>query len=233
MDTTINEVGFHMVKDPANDTGFTDDDQYTKNRNPQFKWTCDEDLTVTISVYDENGDLVNEYTEASPAGENTWTVPGGAPLIDGDYTVTATFTDAAGNVLSQDINGDPIESVDLTVDTLAPALTVGLTDGSDSGTKGDWLTNDEAVTAGLHLTGDGENASRIYVYVNDMLTPVTDPGLGQGLPGRQRRHLDLRPVPPWTSAPASTRATTPSWWWPRIRRATRPCSRIPWRSTAK
>ena len=178
LDTTINEVDFHMVEDAANDTGFTDDDQYTKNRNPEFEWTCDEDLTVTISIYDENDDLMNSYTEASPAGTNTWMVPGGAPLTDGDYTVTATFTDTAGNVLSQDINGDPIESVSLTVDTVPPALTVGLTDGSDSGAKGDWLTNDEAVTAGLHLTGDGENLSRVYVYVNDMSNSITDPGSG-------------------------------------------------------
>jgi hypothetical protein len=181
LDTTINEVGFHMVVDDVNDTGFSDHDQYTKNRNPEFEWTCDEDLTATFSIYDENGDLVNQYTEASPLGTNTWTVPGGAPLNDGDYTVTATFTDVAGNTVLVDGNGDPVtESVDLTVDTVAPELTVGLTDGSDSGTKGDWLTNDEAATAGLALTGDGENGSHIYVYVNDMEHAITDPVSGNG-----------------------------------------------------
>jgi len=206
LDTTVNEVGFHMVEDLANDTGFTDDDQYTSNRNPEFQWTSDEDLTATFSIYDENGHLLEgkTYTEDFTAGENSWAVPSGAPLNDGDYTVTVTFTDAAGNVLSKDINGDPI-SVNLTVDTVPPELTVGLTHDSDSGTKGDWLTSDEAVgdgdssnadtattydvdkdsdpvsvtgqeltNAGLSISGTTETGARVSVYVNDVLVSNDD-----------------------------------------------------------
>ncbi len=179
VDTSIDPVDFSMVQTALNDTGFEADDHNTQNRNPEFTWNAKENLTAQISIYDEHGALVKSYEVDSPAGDNGWTVPGGDALADGTYTVKAVFKDVADNNVITDAGGNPVtEQVTFVIDNVAPALSVELADDSDSGIQNDWMTNDEEVAEGLQLSGTAEGGTRLYVYVNDMLTPITNAATG-------------------------------------------------------
>ncbi|WP_244981347.1 Ig-like domain-containing protein, partial [Cupriavidus alkaliphilus] len=122
-------------------TGATDDNPVasplnsgdsTNDATPTLTGTAD--AGSTISVY--NGTTLLGTTVADPT-TGAWTFTPTTPLIDGPYALTATATDAAGNV------SGPTAAFNLTVDTVAPTATAtvtALTD--DTGTAGDWITGD-------------------------------------------------------------------------------------------
>ncbi|WP_320170477.1 Ig-like domain-containing protein [Maridesulfovibrio sp.] len=180
VDTSIDPVGFDMIQDVDNDTGFELDDHNTQTRNPGFSWTAGENLTATISIYDSEGNLIKSYYNVdSPSGDNSWAVPVADSLEDGTYTFKAVFTDTAGNTVITDASGNEVsEEVVVVIDNESPALTVELADDSDSGTDNDWLTNDEKVAEGLVLSGTAEAGVHLFVYVNDMEVSVTNDATG-------------------------------------------------------
>jgi len=86
--------------------------------------TLTNDATPTFSGTGEAGGALNVYNAAGAvvctitvAPDGTWTCTPGAPLAEGEQTVTATVTDAAGN----ESNPTPVT---FTVDTGAPAAPV-------------------------------------------------------------------------------------------------------------
>ncbi|CCO24142.1 Ig-like domain-containing protein [Maridesulfovibrio hydrothermalis] len=195
IDTAVEDTSFALAAndpadDPVNDSGFSSIDGYTANTRPEFFWDAKEDLTVTIKIYKSGTDeIVREYSvDPDDTNYGSWSVPDA--LEDGSYTVKASFEDKAGNVRT--LNADGTEySIDLTVDTEAPVLSVDLADDSDSGLDGDWLISGEVLDngsgefntleisgddatvvsktvtdPGLKLTGSTEAGNRIYVKVN-------------------------------------------------------------------
>ncbi len=102
------------------------------------------DSTPTLVGSADQGSTINIFngatligTTVADASTGAWTFTPTTPLTDGPYALTATATDAAGNVSA------PTAAFNLTVDTVAPTATVAataLTD--DTGTAGDWTTAD-------------------------------------------------------------------------------------------
>jgi len=91
----------------------------------------------TVSVFD-NGTLLGTTT-ANGAG--AWSFTPSAALPQGGHSFTATSTDAAGNVSA------PSSAYAVTIDTAAPAAVINITAlADDTGTVGDWITQDLSPT---------------------------------------------------------------------------------------
>ncbi len=152
VDTTVADVDFRLSENVAdNDTGFSDSDGYTSNERPVFAWDDPgEDLTLKITVKDENGDPVTgvgPYTVSVADGaDGSWALP--ASLADGSYTVEAVFEDKAGNTVME--NGSAkTYTIPVTVDTSDPELTeLAVDDSVDSGQDGDWLVSSDVLSDG-------------------------------------------------------------------------------------
>jgi len=113
---------------------------------------------ITLTITDSAG-LV-QTVSTTVQGDSSFAVDVPAPLGEGNYTVVANGVDAAGNTGSGSDNGS--------VDSIAPTLTAQLDPASDSGTKGDGITNDQTPT----ISGTGEPGSSIVVVM---------PGTGETL----------------------------------------------------
>ncbi len=91
----------------------------------------------TVSVFD-NGTLLGTTT-ANGAG--AWSFTPAAALPQGAHSFTATSTDAAGNVSS------PSAAYAVTIDTAVPTAVINITAlADDTGTVGDWITQDRSPT---------------------------------------------------------------------------------------
>src|SRR5207237_438887 len=117
---------------PASDTGIPGDG-VTADATPTFSGTAEPGSVVTLYV-----DGAAAGTAAAGPG-GAWAVTPAGLLADGSFVVTATATDAAGNVSAAS------ETLTVTVDTAAPAAQV--TPGSDTGASGT-----DGVTAGATPT---------------------------------------------------------------------------------
>ena len=97
----------------ASDTGSSQTDNITKDNTPTFNGTAE--AGSIVKLYD-GATLLGQDTAA---GGGTWTitVEDAAPLSDGCLSITATATDAAGNV------SDPAP-LGVTIDTMAPVVTL-------------------------------------------------------------------------------------------------------------
>jgi len=113
---------------------------------------------ITLTITDSAG-LV-QTVSTTVKGDGSFAVDVPAPLDQGNYTVVASGVDAAGNTGSGSDSGS--------VDSIAPILTAQLDPASDSGTKGDGITNDQTPT----ISGTGEPGSSIVVVM---------PGTGETL----------------------------------------------------
>ena len=107
------------ITDPA-------DNSSTNDNTPTVSGTAEVGAAVTVTITDNNGNVV-ETQNPTVDGSGNWTFDASA-LADGDYTITATATDAAGN------NG-MATGVTFTVDTTAP--TTAITTPADNSTTGD------------------------------------------------------------------------------------------------
>ena len=89
----------------------------------------------------------------------------------GDNTVYVRQMDAAGNV------SDPSEAFKFTFDNIAPAAAQITSIADDSGTPGDFITNDNT----LMISGTAEPNSTVNVYVNGVFNrSITVDGTGHG-----------------------------------------------------
>ena len=135
------------VLDPAADSGAKGDGR-TKVVRPKLTGTSDPGNKIT--VYDSGTALGTATADSS----GVWAYTPGTPLADGIHTMTATATDTPGNVSASSA------SLSLTINTVPPPVPAApvLDPGSDSGTKGDNLTNvpapafDVAAGAGSKIT---------------------------------------------------------------------------------
>lgn len=128
-----------LALDAGSDTGIVGD-RITRLATPTVKGSAEAGATVVLY----EGTTVLGTTTADAGGN--WSVASTA-LADGVHTLFAKQTDLAGNVSAASAE------LQVTVDTVAPAALAapGLAASSDSGTKGDRITNDSTPT----ITGSG------------------------------------------------------------------------------
>ncbi len=121
----------------------------------------------TVNIY--NGTTLVATTQADASGN--WSVKPTTALGDGDYTLTATATDRAGNTSIAS------PGFSFTVDTRAPGLVTGLTVAAD-GTPlaGGASTNDTTPT----ISGVSEEGATITVYDTNGTTVLGTTVAGSG-----------------------------------------------------
>ena len=133
----------------ATDTGHSNTDNITKNKQPTFIGSTEIGSAVKIVI---NGTIEYEIP-LNEDGTFEFTLPNA--LSDGDYTYVITSVDIAGNI--KESNGQ------FTIDTVAE-VTGGLDDSSDTGTTGDNKTNENKPT----FSGTGEPNAHIVITINDV-----------------------------------------------------------------
>lgn len=131
-----------------------------------------DDATPTIRGTGTDGDIITLYNSgvvigtATVAG-GTWSITPGAALANGNYTLTATATDAAGNISSSS------NSISFTVNTtpLTAPLVTNIEDnvGVITGTLGNGSVTDDLSPT---VSGTGTPGSTILIYDNGNLIPL-------------------------------------------------------------
>ena len=135
-----------------------------------------DDTTPTIRGTGTDGDIITLYNNGTVIGTatvagGTWSITPGTALANGDYLLTATATDAAGNI------SDSSNSISFTVNTTlltAPLVTdiednVGVITGSlTSGS----VTDDTTPT----ISGTGTPGSTVLIYDGGILVVITTVG---------------------------------------------------------
>ncbi|GAB3402288.1 Ig-like domain-containing protein [Massilia agilis] len=117
----------------------------------------------TLSGTAEAGAIVKLYDGATEIGNGTadgtgnWSITLGSDLATGAHSITATATDAAGNV------GAASSALTVTIDTAAPAApaALALASGSDSGSS-----SSDRVTSAVQptITGTAEAGATVKLY---------------------------------------------------------------------
>ena len=122
----------------------------TNDASPTLTGTAEAGAIITV----RNGTAELGTTTAD--GNGDWQFTPAADLVDGNYAITVTATDAAGNVSS------PSAAFVITIDTTPPALpTVAASNGSTlSGTA------DAGGTVAIDLDGDGTSDATVGVDAN-------------------------------------------------------------------
>ena len=116
--------------DPASDSGVKGDG-ITNDKTPTIDGKTEPGATVTVTIQ-PTGEVIK--TVADDNGD--WSVTPKQPIPDGPADIEVTATDKAGNTSQP-------KDLPLTIDTTPPdAPKVWLDDASDSGVKGDGITND-------------------------------------------------------------------------------------------
>jgi hypothetical protein len=159
IDTTKPATPDSPTLSPGSDSG-TPGDGATNDTTPTFTGTVAVP-SGSVSLYFD-GSLVGT-TLAS--GSGAYAITPSTPLGAGSYEVTVTVTDAADNV------SDPSSAVAIVIDTAVPARpgTAALTPGSDSGTKGDGITNDATPT----FTGTAPAGDTVKISLDGGLVDTT------------------------------------------------------------
>ncbi|MGV3478544.1 MAG: Ig-like domain-containing protein, partial [Sphingobium sp.] len=117
-------------------TGLVANGGFTDDTRPAIAGTGAEANSV-VSVYD-NGTLLGTTTAN---GVGAWSFTPVSALGQGAHSFTVTSRDAAGNV------SVPSVGYTVTIDTAAPAQTIAITAlADDTGTIGDWSTEDRSPT---------------------------------------------------------------------------------------
>ncbi|MEW6642052.1 MAG: Ig-like domain-containing protein [Pseudomonadota bacterium] len=150
IDTTPPAAPTGLTLDPSTDSG-AKGDNITNFTQVTIDGSAEAGSTVTL--YDSNGTTVLGTGIANAAGMFSITT---SPLANGTHTITATATDAAGNI-------GPASSPDtITIDTVPPAAPTGLSldPSTDSGIKGDGITSFSQVK----IDGTAEPGSTVTLY---------------------------------------------------------------------
>ena len=128
---TLSTTGPAVTEHLTSDTGFSALDQITSNS--ALSGTGLANTTVHFTI---DGTLIATTTSADASGNWSFTPSG---LGDGQHTIVASQTDTFGNTGSA--------SLAFTLDTAAPAEAVAIAAiATDSGTAGDFVTNDTTLT---------------------------------------------------------------------------------------
>ena len=146
----------------GSDTGSSSSDQVTKDSSPTMSGTAEIGAGLTVVFTPATGTPVTVTTQAD--GSGVWSVTP-AVLADGQWTVTATQIDRAGNGPS------PAASTTLTIDTVVPvAPGIALTAASDTGiSNSDHNTSDTTPT----FSSTAEPFARVTVTCTKGSTVVT------------------------------------------------------------
>jgi VCBS repeat-containing protein len=126
----------------ASDSGTFDTDNITRTTTPTFTGSAEDGATVNL--YDTDG--VTLLGSAVAAG-GLWSITTSV-LAEGDHTVTATATDAVGNV------GVASAGLTVTIDTTPPAAPAAPALAHDTGTAGDGITSDPTISYPTPASGD-------------------------------------------------------------------------------
>ncbi|MBI1184788.1 PKD domain-containing protein, partial [bacterium] len=160
-----NSTGFAVVVDitkpnkpiaadllASSDSGYDDSDNKTNDNTPSFEGKAE--AGSKVEIYAGANLLGSAFANA---GSWSFTVPGASALADGNYTITVTATDTAGNT------SDASNGLDIIIDTQAPSApsTPDLLASSDSGSSDtDNETNDNTPT----FEGTAEANSWVEVF---------------------------------------------------------------------
>ncbi len=151
------------------DSGRSATDNITSVTNPFFTGTALENGS-TITLFDSDGTTILGTTTVT---NGTWSI-GSSKLAEGDHTVTARATDAAGNVSAAST------ALVVTIDTEAPDQPAAptLDAASDTGiSNSDGITNDTTPT----FTGTTEGLAFVQLFDTDgktVLGTTTADGTG-------------------------------------------------------
>jgi hypothetical protein len=128
---TLSTTGPAVTEHLTSDTGSSALDQITSN--PALSGTGLANTTLHFTI---DGTLVTTTASADASGNWSLTPSG---LGDGQHTIVASQTDTFGNTGSA--------SLTFTLDTTAPSEVLAITAiATDSGTAGDFITNDTSLT---------------------------------------------------------------------------------------
>ena len=122
------------------------------------------DNTLTVAGTAEPGSVVSVIVDGQPVGtvvadaNGAWTFTT-LPLGDGNHSITATATDAAGNT------GPQAAPASMAIDTTFPAIPSITGIGPDTGVQGDGLTSATALT----VTGNAEPGSTVTLYADGVV----------------------------------------------------------------
>ena len=157
-----------VVLGTLSDSGVSDN--ITNEKRPSFVATAGEGDDLEFTITNSSGD-VQTFTQtvtSTTAGVVTYTILMDSELDDGEYTYTATSSDAIGNVSTT----DPV-SVIMTIDTAIPVLSAGL-DSDDSGhSDNDGVTNTQPT-----FGGNINEAAQITLTINNQTYTDTVSGSG-------------------------------------------------------
>ena len=131
---------------------------------PTITGTFDDMNTVTLTVEINGASYTVGDGNLSVAG-NTWTltIPPGDALGDGTYDVRVTATDSGANISTDGTTNE------LVIDTTPPATSTVVSISADSGTAGDFITNDNT----LIITGTAEPSLTVEVFINGVSVGTT------------------------------------------------------------
>ncbi|WP_347291034.1 BapA/Bap/LapF family large adhesin [Kluyvera georgiana] len=126
------------------------------------------DATPTLNGFAEPGSTVTIYNGKAVLGvaqasktDGSWTFTPTSALNDGDYHLTATATDAAGNI------GPASPIFDLTIDTHAPDVVTNMTVIDDIlPVKGPLTSGDSTNDKNPTFSGNAEAQSTVIIYNN-------------------------------------------------------------------
>ncbi|WP_034457336.1 BapA/Bap/LapF family large adhesin [Buttiauxella noackiae] len=152
-----------VADDVGSATGNLTSGQVTDDTRPLISGTAE--AGSTVNIYD-NGTLIG--TAVATGGAWSFTPPAGAPLGNGNHTLTVTATNSAGNV------SPPSAAFNIVIDTAAPTAPIVIQAFDDVGPVTGPLvsgqsTNDNKPT----LSGTAEANSTVKIYDNGIFLGTT------------------------------------------------------------
>ncbi|WP_147287594.1 Ig-like domain-containing protein, partial [Moraxella caprae] len=149
VDTTA-PTGTTATLDPDSDTGVKGDN-ITSDTTPTIKGTGNKGDTVIATFPAQNGGAP-EVVEVKVDEKGEWSATPTKELKDGANTISVSVKDPAGNV-------GVVNPAVITINTTKPTATATLDPNSDSGDKGDGITNNTMPK----ITGKGKEGDTIKV----------------------------------------------------------------------
>ena len=140
-----------LSMDATSDTGVSNSDNKTNNDKPKFNGTAE--TGSTLKLYD--GANTTPLTSIQVGAGGSWTFTPATALSEGNHTIKATATDAAGNASNEG-------QLSVVIDKTAPAIQAG----QASGTAGSNLWYKSVVTQTFNATdntgGSGVDGSASF-----------------------------------------------------------------------